>query len=101
MKNTPEGSEITVRSERKGEWAVVSVTDNGPGIPDAIKDQVFEMFFTGRNKVADGRRGLGLGLALCKSIVEAHNGRITLTDNEPTGCRFTVELPVKEVRIDE
>ena len=101
VKNTPEGSEITVRSERKGEWAVVSVTDNGPGIPDAIKDQVFEMFFTGRNKVADGRRGLGLGLALCKSIVEAHNGRITLTDNEPTGCRFTVELPVKEVRIDE
>ena len=59
------------------------------------------MFYTGENKVADGRRGMGLGLALCRSIVESHHGRITLTDNEPTGCCFTVSLPMKEVQVDE
>ncbi len=59
------------------------------------------MFYTGRNKVADGRRGLGLGLALCKSIVESHHGRITLTDNDPSGCCFTVSLPMKEVQVNE
>ena len=101
VKNTPPGSEIGIRSERRGDLAVVTVCDNGPGIPDPIKEHVFEMFYTGGNTVADGRRGLGLGLALCKSIVEAHNGRITLTDNEPSGCRFVIELPVKEVRVDE
>ena len=54
-----------------------------------------------QNKIADGRRGLGLGLALCKAIVEAHGGSITLTDNHPTGCRFTFSLPVEEVNFDE
>ena len=101
VKNTPPGSEIGIRSERKGDLAVVTVCDNGPGIPDPVKEHVFEMFYTGGNTVADGRRSLGLGLALCRSIVEAHNGRITLTDNEPSGCRFVIELPVKEVRFDE
>ncbi len=101
VKNTPPGSEITIESRRSGSEAVVTVRDNGPGIPDDVKPHVFEMFYTGRNQVADGRRGLGLGLALCKSIVESHHGTITLTDSEPSGCCFTVTLPAKEVQIDE
>ena len=101
VKNTPPGSEICIRSQQAGNEAVVTVQDNGPGIPDEVKPHVFEMFYTGQNKVADGRRGLGLGLALCRSIVEAHQGRITLTDNDPTGCCFTVTLPMKEVQINE
>ncbi|MBR2263246.1 MAG: sensor histidine kinase, partial [Firmicutes bacterium] len=48
-----------------------------------------------------GRRGLGLGLALCKSIVEAHHGRIRLVDNDPHGCRFIISLPMKEVQVNE
>ncbi len=101
VKNTPVGSEIMVRSEREGDSAVISVCDNGPGIPEDIKPYVFDMFFTGKNEVADGRRGMGLGLALCKSIVEAHNGKISLFDNEPNGCRFVVSLPLKEVQVHE
>ena len=101
VKNTPPGSEICIRSEHIGSAAVVTVSDNGPGIPDDIKPRVFEMFYTGRNQVADGRRGLGLGLALCRSIMEAHHGTITLTDNEPSGCRFTLSLPLKEVQVNE
>ena len=101
VKNTPSGSEIRIRSEREGNRAVVSVSDNGPGIPNEIKPYIFEMFFTGKNEVADGRKGVGLGLALCKSIVEAHNGEISLFDNEPNGCRFVVSLPLKEVQVNE
>ena len=101
VKNTPPGSHISVESSRVGSEAVVSVCDDGPGIADEVKTHVFEMFYTGQNKVADGRRSMGLGLALCKSIVEAHHGAITLTDNAPTGCRFTVSLPMKEVQVDE
>ena len=101
IKNTPAGSEILIRSGREENEALVSVCDNGPGIPDPVKSHVFEMFYTGQNKVADGRRGLGLGLALCRSIVEAHGGRISLSDNEPSGCRFVVSLPVKEVQVNE
>ena len=101
VKNTPPGSEIKITSGRIGNEAVIRVCDNGPGIPDEIKPHIFEMFYTGRNKVADGRRGLGIGLALCKSIVEAHNGAITLADNDPTGCCFTITLPMKEVQINE
>ena len=101
VKNTPPGSEIGIESRQAGGEAVVTVRDNGPGIPDGVKEHVFEMFYTGQNKVADGRRSLGLGLALCRSIVEAHHGRITLTDNEPSGCCFTVYLPMKEVQVDE
>ena len=101
VKNTEEGSEITVLSERTEAFVTVSVCDNGPGIPDQIKPHVFEMFYTGQNKIADGRRGLGLGLALCKSIVEAHGGTITLKDNLPMGCCFTFSLPAEEVKINE
>ena len=101
IKNTPDGSNIFVESRQIGAEAVVTVSDDGPGIPDDIKPHVFEMFYTGQKKVADGRRGLGIGLALCRSIVEAHHGKITLSDNKPSGCRFTVTLPMRKVQVDE
>ncbi len=101
IKNTPVGSTISIESRQSNNLALLSVSDNGPGIPDDMKHHVFEMFYTGPNKVADGRRGFGLGLALCKSIAESLHGSITLTDNKPTGCCFIVSLPMKEVHIDE
>ena len=101
IKNTQVGSLICIESRQEGSNAVVTVRDNGPGIPDEKKEHVFEMFYTGQNKIADGRRGLGLGLALCRSIVEAHHGNISLTDNDPTGCCFTVSLPMKGVQVHE
>ncbi len=101
IKNTQKGSEIRISSERGQDRVLVHVEDNGPGIPDSMKPHIFEMFFTGQNRVTDGRRGIGLGLALCKSIVEAHGGDIVLTDNHPTGCCFTFSLPAEEVNINE
>jgi signal transduction histidine kinase len=51
-----------------------------------MKPHIFEMFYTGKNTVADSRRSFGIGLTLCKSIVELHGGTLTLTDNVPHVC---------------
>ena len=101
VKNTQDGSEITIRSEKGDNCVYVHVEDNGPGIPDSMKPHIFEMFYTRQRDVSDVRQGVGLGLALCRSITEAHGGSITLTDNYPSGCRFTVSLPTEEVKIHE
>ena len=59
------------------------------------------MFYSGANKVADSRRSLGLGLSLCRTIVTAHGGAITLTDNTPHGAVFTFTVPAGEVELHE
>lgn len=79
----------------------VHIKDNGPGIADSLKPYVFDMFFKGESKIADSRRSLGLGLALCKSIIEAHGGVIYLKDHMPHGCDFTFTLPLNEVNLNE
>ena len=101
IKYTPKGSEITISTQKKDKMLSVSIADNGNGITDDIKDKVFDMFYTGANKIADSRRSLGLGLALCKTIISAHGGEITVSDNNPHGAVFTFILPVKEVDINE
>ena len=101
VKYTPEGSKIVIASGRKGKNIFVSVADDGPGISDEAKPYVFDMFYTGANRIADSRRSLGLGLSLCKSIVTAHGGEITVKDNRPTGTIFTFTLPAEEVTLHE
>lgn len=101
IKYTPEGSEISISAGKTEKFAWIQVKDNGPGIPDEQKRHVFEMFFSGQNKVSDSRRSLGLGLALCRSIVNAHGGEITLTDCVPHGCCFCFTLPLSEVNLNE
>ena len=101
IKYTPAGSVIEVHTEKQGQWVVVTVSDNGPGIPDGQKPRVFEMFYSGANRAADSRRSLGLGLALCKSIVTAHGGTISVSDNRPHGTVFTFTLPAGEVELHE
>ena len=77
------------------------VADDGPGIPDSEKDSVFTMFYSGSKKVTDSKRSLGLGLALCRSIIRAHGCEIMLDDNIPHGCVFSFTLPMKEVTLHE
>lgn len=95
--HTPEGSHITVSSYRDGSWANIVVADDGPGIDDRDKPQIFDSFYTSRNRLADGSRSVGLGLSLCRSIVNAHGGSISLYDVEPHGARFVFSLPLEEV----
>lgn len=101
IKYTPTGSVIEVRTEKRGPWVTVTVSDNGPGIPDEQKPRIFDMFYSGANRAADSRRSLGLGLALCKSIVTAHGGTISVSDNRPHGTVFTFTLPAGEVKLHE
>lgn len=99
VKYTPAGSVITVRSSRQGQEAVVEVIDDGPGIPDEAKERIFDMFYTTAKRPADSRRGLGLGLALCRSVIAAHGGSISVRDNLPHGSIFQFTLPVQEVKL--
>lgn len=101
IKYTPAGSNITVETMRQGNEAVVRIADDGPGIPDDAKERVFDMFYSGANKVVDSRRSLGLGLALCKSIITVHGGKITVEDNKPHGTIFTFTLPAEEAHLNE
>ena len=101
IKYTPSGSEIEISAVEKDNEIAITVADNGHGIADEIKPRVFDMFYTGAEKIADSRRSLGLGLALCKSIVNAHGGEITVSDNKPHGAVFTFTLPKEEVEINE
>ena len=96
IKYTPAGSSIAVSAQRSGETVRVEVADDGPGIPDAAKEKLFEMFYTAQAKRGDGRRGLGLGLSLCRSIVEAHGGQIGVRDNNPHGTVFWFTLPASD-----
>lgn len=101
LKYTPPGSDVRITAKKSGAFVSVSVADNGDGVPDEIKPRVFEMFYTGDNKINDSRRSLGLGLSLCRSIINAHGGEIVLTDNDPHGCVFTFTIPSGEVKINE
>lgn len=103
IKYTPAGSVIEVHTEKNNaaRQVLVSVSDDGPGIPDDQKPHIFDMFYSGANKIADSRRSLGLGLSLCKSIVTAHGGTIWVTDRDPKGTVFTFTLPAGEVELHE
>ncbi len=106
---TPAGSSIRVAAERQrrttGDWVVVSVADDGPGIPAAEKARVFDLLYHGgrtdgeasdAGEGGDARRGMGLGLALCRSILRAHGSDISLRDAYPHGCVFSFSLPAAE-----
>ena len=101
IKYTPAGSHIQISARAQGRDAVICVTDDGPGIPPEWQARAFELFFTAGKSAGDSSRSLGLGLPLCRSIVEAHGGALTLADNVPHGCVFTFTLPISEVTLHE
>ena len=97
VKYTPSGSRISLSAARHGDFVHVEIADDGPGIPDEAKAKLFDMFYTADNLRGDGRRGLGLGLSLCKSIITAHGGAISVEDNRPRGSVFRFTLRASEV----
>lgn len=103
VKYTPEGSTVTASARRVGDMVRISVADDGPGVPDADKEHIFDRFRTGAaaRRPADATRSFGLGLALCRSIAEAHGGTIEVHDNVPHGAVFTFTLPAEEVPAHE
>ncbi|MDF2484046.1 MAG: integral rane sensor signal transduction histidine kinase [Herbinix sp.] len=82
---SPSGSEIVVSLYRDGNKVIFEVRDNGPGILRDELDYVFERYHHNRTSKETYRKGMGLGLSLCKSIIEAHGGKIAVSNNEPHG----------------
>jgi signal transduction histidine kinase len=72
---------------------LLSVTDNGPGVPESERDIVFDKFYRGRDAQRRGEAGSGLGLAIVKSLVDLHGGSVRVEESVPRGARFVVELP--------
>uniref|UniRef100_UPI003FEE1204 DUF4118 domain-containing protein n=1 Tax=Dysosmobacter welbionis TaxID=2093857 RepID=UPI003FEE1204 len=95
---TPKDSHIILSGTRRKDWVEISVSDDGPGIPDEPKKHLFDLFYTAEQGKPDSKRGLGLGLHLCQSIVNAHGGTITVSDHAPSGTTFRFTLPA--VRTD-
>lgn len=101
IKYTPAGSTIVVSVKKQNSIVTVEIADNGNGISDEAKGNLFEMFYTANDGIGDSRRGLGLGLALCKSIIVAHGGTISVKDNTPSGAIFRFTLQAEEVILHE
>ena len=101
LKYTPPGSHIDITAAREDDKVAVTIADDGPGVPQEVGERVFDMFFSGSNRAADSRRSLGLGLALCRSIITAHGGIISLSQNQPHGAVFRFTLPAEEVQWHE
>lgn len=92
VKYSPDGSVITLTLKERGDSWVITVADEGPGIPDEFKRTVFDRF---KRRDKKGVRGSGLGLAIARRIVHLHGGRIWVEDNPGGGSLFCVELPVR------
>lgn len=95
VKYTPEGSVVKIKVYGNKNNVYFEISDNGPGINKNDIDHLFETFYKGNKNNADSRRGVGLGLAICKSIVLAHGGDIKVRNNEAGGAKFIFTLPVE------
>lgn len=94
-KYTDRGGRVRLVAERQGDEAVVTVIDNGVGIPAAMLDSVFEMFTQVDRSLEKSQGGLGIGLNITKRLVEKHGGRLAVASEGPgTGSAFTVRLPL-------
>ncbi len=93
VKYTPDGSPIEVGARAEPGWVVLEVRDRGPGITPGEEERIFEKFYRGGTRVT---RGAGLGLPICRAIVEAHRGAIDAYAREGGGAVFRIRLPLGE-----
>ncbi len=93
VKFTPEGGRVAFTAHRNGKEIIFAVEDTGPGVAQELRERVFEEFF----QAPDSREGTGLGLALCRRLVELHGGRIWLETEGGQGSRFLFTIPITRI----
>lgn len=86
--NDKEIPRVSISTEYSDSTVLVKIVDNGPGIPDDCKETIFE-----RGEKGLESSGTGLGLYLVKTLIDSHNGKVWVEDNEPDGAVFVVQLP--------
>jgi signal transduction histidine kinase len=91
LKYTPAGGRVVLTARSESKAALITVTDNGPGVPATEREAIFRRLYRGDS--SRSQRGLGLGLSMVKAIVEAHGGNAAVDDAPGGGARFTVRLP--------
>jgi signal transduction histidine kinase len=99
VKHTPPGTQIRARVERRNGTAVLTVEDDGPGVPPELRDRLFERFVRGAGDRAGGSGSFGLGLSIVRAVAQGHGGSVELAAGGPgaTGARFVVRLPAMPV----
>jgi len=88
------GSEVTVRVTGEGPWCRLTVADQGPGIPVADRDRIWERFWRGDAARANGVTGTGIGLATVRDLLRLHRGDCSMEAVEPHGARFVARVPL-------
>ena len=86
-------SNLTLVVESSKTEVIFSVHDDGPGVANEIKDRLFESFFSTKSE------GTGIGLNICRSVIESHNGRLWFTNKTSGGCVFCFTIPIEKTRI--
>lgn len=93
IKFSPNNATIEIRMESGTDTVKIAISDEGIGIPKEIEDKIFEMFTDAKRTGTAGEQSFGLGLAICKQIIKAHNGRIWFERRAEKGTTFFIELP--------
>jgi signal transduction histidine kinase len=93
IKYTPQGGRVSVTTERRENEAVLTISDSGPGVPEAEQPRIWERLYRGDQ--SRSQSGLGLGLSLVRAIVEAHGGRVSVRNAPTGGAVFEVTLPLE------
>ena len=94
VKYSQAGTEVTVSARRAGPEILICITDQGIGIPEEDLPRVFEPMFRSRQRQLPGAGGAGLGLSICKGLLEAHGGRIWIESEEGKGTKCFFTLPI-------
>ncbi len=93
IKYSPEGGEVEIRVDAENGQCRIEVADHGLGIPSSERERIFEKFYRLDPQLAGGVGGSGLGLYICRELVERMNGRLDVDSEPGEGSRFTVALP--------